>query len=121
MERQTIAVNLHEEIDEEESTAVIAVCSSLLSLPAIYAAARTVIWMHHPSWTPWLLTSMFIVIPAAVAFIILYFGCWHLEWQRPKRILWAILSSCLIYVADIFLTAWIAVIGICVLQFFTGF
>jgi ABC-type arginine/histidine transport system permease subunit len=121
MKAPNIAVNPHDEIDEDESTAVIAVCSSLLSLPVIFAATRIVIWMHHPASTPRLLTPMFIVMPVTVAFMILYFGCWHPEWQRPKRILWAILSSCLIYVADLVLTACGAVIGIGVLQFFTGF
>jgi hypothetical protein len=113
-------VNPHDEIDEDEYTAVIAVYSSLLSLPVIYAATRIVIWMHHPTWTPWLLAPMFIVMPAAVAFIILYFGCWHPEWQRPKRILWAILSSCLIYGADILIIAYIVLIGSCFPRFEAG-
>ena len=112
-ETPNIAVNLHDEIDEDEYAAVVAVCSSLLSLPVIYAATRIVIWMHHPTWTPWLLAAMFTVMPAAVAFIILYSGCWHLEWQRPKRILWAILSSCLIYGADILIIGYVAAICAC--------
>jgi hypothetical protein len=72
--RRLTAVNLHDEIDEDEYTAVIAAFSSLLSLPAIYEATRPVIWMHHPSWLPWLLAPMFTVMPMAVAFIILYSG-----------------------------------------------
>jgi hypothetical protein len=113
LERQTIAVNPHEEINDDEYTAVIAVYSSLLSLPIIYGATRPVIWMHHSSWAPRLLAPTFIVMPAAMAFIILYFGCWHLEWQRPKRILWAILSSCLIYGIDISIIAYIAILCAC--------
>lgn len=104
-------MNPHDEIDEDEHAAVIAVFSSLLSLPVIYAATRTVIWMQHPSWTAWLLAPMFTVMPVAVAFIILYFGCWHSEWQRPKRILWATLSSCLIYGADVLIITYSVMIG----------
>jgi uncharacterized membrane protein YbhN (UPF0104 family) len=64
---------------------------------------------------------MFIIMPAAVAFIILYCGCWHSEWQRPKRILWAILSSCLIYVTDISILACLAMLGGCLPYMITGF
>jgi hypothetical protein len=111
--RRITGVNPHDEIDADEHTAVIAVYSSLLSLPAIYAATRPVLWMAHASWLPWLLAPLFTLMPVAVAFIILYFGCWHLEWQRPKRIL----SSCLIYGADLLILAYIALIG----SYFPGF
>ena len=115
------AVNPHDEIDADEHAAVIAVYSSLLSLPAIYAATRPVIWMSHASWLPWLLWALFTLMPVVVAFIVLYFGCWHLEWQRPKRILLGILSSCLIFGADILIFCYLAVVGTGLLVFAVGF
>jgi hypothetical protein len=109
--RRLTAVNSHDEIDADEHTVVMAVYSSLLSLPAIYAATRPLLWIAHALWLSCLLVSLFTVMPVAVAFIILYFGCWHLEWPRPKRILLGILSSCLIYGADILIICYGVAIG----------
>jgi hypothetical protein len=115
------AVNPDDEIDADEHAAVMAVYSSLLSLPAIYAATRPIIWMAHASWLHWLLGSLFTIMPVAVAFLVLYFGCWHPEWQRPKRIFLAILSSCLIFIADILLFCYLAAVGIGLVVFAVGF
>lgn len=113
-------MNPHDEIDADEHTAVMAVYSSLLSLPAIYAATRPLLWMAQALWLPCLLVPLFTVMPVAVAFIILYFGCWHLEWPRPKRIFCAILSSCLIYGADILIIYYVVIIGSCFPRFEAG-
>ena len=116
-------MNPNDEIEEDEHTAVIAVFSSMMSLPAIYAATRPVIWLVHPHWfhwVPWLLTLMFTLMPTVVAFIILYFGFWHREWQKPKRILLAILASCLIYGADILIIGYGFAVGVFLPDFEAG-
>lgn len=76
---------------------VLAGFGCLLCLPMVYLATRPVVWAVHAQWIYSLLVPLFILVPMAAAFIILYRSLWHREWTGTKRVLSLILVSGLIF------------------------
>jgi hypothetical protein len=72
----------------------IAAFACMVCLGVVYLAARPVVSWLHIWWAGVLIYS---VIPISVAFIILYRSSWHHELPSVKRILFMILSSCIVF------------------------
>jgi len=101
----------NEPINENGTLFFMAGLVCLACLPVIYFATRLVVWWVHMPWVPWLLVFLFILIPLAVTFIILYSSAWHQEWPRARRIVSAGLSSCMIFGVDLFVVALLVIMG----------
>lgn len=74
---------------------------SLFCVPVIYLATRPVVWLLHMQWIAWLLAGLFILVPLAVTFIILYRSGWHEDSPKFRRILTTAFSSCVILGVDL--------------------
>jgi hypothetical protein len=91
----------NEIIDGKAPPFLIAGLVCLLCLPVIYLVTRPLIWLLHAHWAVWPLVTLWILIPAAAAFVVLYRSAWHREWPRNRRIFSVIFSSCVIFGVDL--------------------
>jgi hypothetical protein len=111
------AVDRNEQRDEDGLTMIIAGVLCLVTMPVIYFATRPLLQVLHPPWMHWLLAALFTLMPLYMAFIVLYCSSWHERWPKSKRIPWLVLSSLIIFVADLVAMALIVAIG----SYFPGF
>jgi len=100
-----------EQADDDKYTIGIAAALCLASLPVIYFGTRFLVSTLHTPWRPWPIALLFILVPPIMASIPLYTHAWHQKWSRPKRIFLSALLSCIIFVADLVLLAYFAIIG----------
>jgi len=99
------------DINENTSPLLIAGLACFLSLPVIYLMTRPVVWLSSAPWTVWLQSAIFAITPVTVAFMVLYRCAWHDDRPRARRILFTILSACLIFGIVLLLIGAIAIVG----------
>jgi hypothetical protein len=97
----------HEQTEVRQQAIGIAGFACLICFLAVYLAARPlVLWLSV--W--WAGVPIYSVVPIGVAFVILYRSAWHEELPRVTRILSMILSSCIIFAADLLMIGIVAVV-----------
>lgn len=89
------------QMDERMPLFLTASLACLFCAPVIYLATRPVAWLFHAQWIAWLLLGLFVLVPLAVTFIILYQSGWHVERPKFRRIVSTIFSSCVIFGVDL--------------------
>src|SRR5215472_16860927 len=100
-----------DELNGNVSPLLIAGLACLLCMPVVFFATRPVIWLSSAAWVPWLLAAIFVAVPFAVAFMVLYRCAWHDEQTRTRRLLAIIVSTCIIVGIDLLLTGAVGVVG----------
>ena len=99
------------ELNENTPPLLIAGLTCLLCMPVVLLTTRPVIWLSNAPWVTWLLGSFFIAVPLVVTFVVLYRSAWHNDVPQVRRVISVVLSSCVIFVADVLLVGAVLVIG----------
>lgn len=100
----------NEPLNENRPLFLIAGLVCLVCFPIIYLATRPLVWLHMV-WPGWLLLALFTMVPLSVVFIILYYSTWHEERPKIRRVVSAVLSSCVIFGVDLCVVILLVIMG----------
>lgn len=98
-------MNANDQTNERTPPVVLAALGGLLCLPLIRLVTAPVGWFLHSHVADWLMFGSFVLVPTAVAFVILYRSSWHREYPLLRRIASVFFSSCAVYCVDLVIAA----------------
>jgi hypothetical protein len=94
-------MNANDQTNERTPPVVLAALGALLCLPIIRLVTSPMGRFVNIHVAEWLMFGSFVIIPTAVAFVILYRSSWHREYSVLRRIVSVLLSSCAVYCVDL--------------------
>lgn len=94
-------MNVEGKTNDDTPPVVLAVLGGLLCLPIIRILTNPVGRFVNARLAEWVILGTFVLVPMAVAFVILYRSSWHREYSRLRRVVSVLLSSCAVYFVDL--------------------
>lgn len=94
-------MNAEGQTNESTPPVVLAALGGLLCLPVIRILTNPVGRFVNARLAEWIIVAAFVLVPTAVAFVILYRSSWHREYSKFRRVVSVLLSSCAVYCVDL--------------------
>ena len=103
-------MNPGEQANEDAPPIGLAGVAGLIGLSAVGALLQLLTSHVAGRWAEWLFPVLFVTVPTAVAFLILYRSSWHREFCKARRILFMTGSAGLVFGADLLVAGLMMVI-----------
>ena len=104
-------MNANDQTNDRTPPVVLAALGALLCLPVIRLATSPAGRFLNAHLANWLIFGSCVLVPTAVAFVILYRSSLHREYPVLRRIVSVLLSSCAVYCVDLLIAGMLLLIA----------